>query len=713
MNISSGDFFYHTEHGVGQVIRVSSEGTTPEVEIQFKDRPSVLFTEYLISRTCSRISPLGFRALTFIDPEKANQLLSENQVEVIRLVLIDSPGYKAKTEEIKEYLASYVNNWDPWWEKTQPALKEDPRIDTTNSRFRVYALAREVHSPAEEAYSSFKFEKQRSAQPSELVYRARAALALHQKGEILPQQHADELLDFLKQILHSEKYDIPLRLKVLCHLQQDKWITADEAQEWLEKLLCKDIRLYLLDSNTSRWLINEILRSPLSNHEIEILTGGICITNDAITRDLLLWIFHKGDGKIIVRFLIAALTMNLPPELEKEKYSFLKSRIDNCCKLVKCLLDSDPSWLEILPVFKQFNIILSSMPKLDEIRFLLPSLIGLGATLFNRVKTNLPEKTAILVESFASPTYPIGYIMAILDTVINNEKYIDLANEINNYLLENANLRQDDFLMPFISKMGENHLDQTFQIIRIIQSKKSMYLSEQGGKIICSFARQADEKELIDLLPYLDQLHQLQGEWSWRILLESLREKGYLAMFREPKMRKGYRDESLVNAAQQYSDLHVQVIHQEIIKQQDQLERIQKQVKQFQTLVEEKNTVLRELRGNLGGDTEEARFDERSRILKDFVTSIAEFERFITNQPEQSREIEAVIKRFSSILTVHKVMMTEPIGTLVDFNSQKHRVVDSSEVLPGEKVIILERGYLIRDHKENLRLLKPALVKKN
>jgi molecular chaperone GrpE (heat shock protein) len=54
----------------------------------------------------------------------------------------------------------------------------------------------------------------------------------------------------------------------------------------------------------------------------------------------------------------------------------------------------------------------------------------------------------------------------------------------------------------------------------------------------------------------------------------------------------------------------------------------------------------------------------------------------------------------------------EAIGSRVKFNPQKHQAVGVSVIGVGEEVVVMEKGYLIRDSKEKLRLLKSALVTK-
>jgi molecular chaperone GrpE (heat shock protein) len=74
--------------------------------------------------------------------------------------------------------------------------------------------------------------------------------------------------------------------------------------------------------------------------------------------------------------------------------------------------------------------------------------------------------------------------------------------------------------------------------------------------------------------------------------------------------------------------------------------------------------------------------------------------------------LEAILKRLNNIIAGLQVSPMEAINTVVKYDSQKHRAIDSEHIEEGQPVIIFERGFLIRDNNGKLRLLKPAMVKK-
>lgn len=708
MSYTPGDFIFHHEYGVGQIVEII-DNPSQDVYILFRERPLITLTTFQAERSSQRISPMGFRALGYVDPAQAAKLILEKPVEVIIHTLEDFSGYRAKTEDFKSYLGPYIPDWEAWWEKTQPLLKEDKRIDSTHSKLREYGMARQVQSRAEEGYFSFRFAKQRSAEPAALAELARSALVENLKGEQLLSEHREELLQFLKNVVYFNRYDLSLRLGTLFRLKEDHLIDFEDERNLLVKLLALEIRLYKLEPYTARRVVDQLLNAPLGEREIEILATGMC-ASDSLLRLLENWAIRRSNPGVIARFLVTALSENLPPELEENDYRALKTRLEACLRLLKSLPGNSQPWKELLLGFEKLATSLALTSDLSSIRFVFPSFLELADEFDKRLPSTLPDGVQTPVDILSMPTHPIRFVLAVMDST-RNANNITLTERIEQRLLEKADQRQDDFLSAFLLGKYESPKAQASKIISLIQQYNSSYITERGGSLICEIARQAPEDQLTDLIPVLDQLRNLTMVSSWKVSLESLREKAYLAMFLG-KTRGGYQDEAVANAVHHYFDLQTTSLKKEIAESENKVNGLQGNVRSLQSLLDEKEVVLRELRGSTGGDTEEARFEERIRILKDLVGSIAEFERFLANQSNPSRDVEAVVKRITSILGHYKVLPTEAIGSQVSFNPQKHRLVDTLEIHTGDQVLILERGYLIRDHKDKLRLLKPALVKK-
>jgi len=709
MDMKPGELFYHPEHGIGQVLAVLDERGT-EAQLQFKDR-LVVMTSYTIG-ILKPVHPQSLRAQAHRDPASVETLLAEQPADIILMVLEDFPEGRAKTEEIKEYLAPYIKDWEKWWEKTQTLIKEDRRIDTSKSKLREYALGHDLLSSAEEGYRTFRLDKRRMAPLETLVERAISVLRLkNQKGAELSQEHAEELLEFLNQIVRQEKQDIALRLVTLFRMREEKLLPPDEIHWWLEKLLEQDICLYKMDDFASRRMIHMLLKLPVGPREIDILATGMCCPAPAVLTSLTEWAARQLDYTIASRFLITALTQNLPPELPPEKIGQMGMRLEACLPLLRCVPKRYAGWAAILRAFQQTCSALAAVDLPEAVRAVLPPLLQLAQALRARGLDVAESQAPSMVQALAAPAYPLRFVLAVLDAS-RSSKDPRLFEDIRAYMFSDAGKRQDDFLEQFSERSWEEVGERIANLTSLIVEYASPGLVEIGGRLICENAAKLKEDELINLLPYLNQLAHQPGDWSWRDRLGGLREKGYLAMFRGYAARNGYQDDAMVHAAQQAALLQMQENQHKSTELQAQLKQALGRVGELEALEAEKDSVIRELRSRPGGNTEEARFNERARICKDIASSVAEFESYAASLPEPSRDLDALLKRFTSILSGYKISSGEGIGARVAFSPQKHRLTGSDPVNPGDWVSVVERGYLIRDNNDKPRVLKQALVKK-
>jgi molecular chaperone GrpE (heat shock protein) len=709
MEISQNDFVFHNELGVGKILNIIQEQPL-EVTIQFFEQPPRVMTGTLLKRSVEKISPFAFRALAYAQPEMAKQLLEEKPVDVICLVLEDFPGNAAKTEKLREYLVPYAQDWDSWWKITQPLLKEDPRIDTTHSRLQQYALAQEVRSRTEEVYRSFRYAREHITESGILAMQARSALShFRQTGEDLTEQEqlqVDEILNYLKQVINLEKYPLALRFETLFRLLDDRWLAKDYAVERFEQLYKNDFKLYHLEPVIALRVIDMLVSRPLGSRELEIISTGMCSGEKVITR-VSSWSVAKGDPEIISLCIITALSENLPPMLEKERRPTLRQRLSACQILLECLTNDQFRLQETLQAFKKTCKAVAIETSHEDLPFIAHSLTGFAASLNNRVQTIDPENKGVL-ESLAEPNYSMSFILEIIDRSQEKETTKLFAQQLENYLFENAEARGGDYIGKWVDE-ERPVVERAARLLELVRQYPSRSLIEMAGNKLCEIASQAGN-ELLELLPYLDQFHYLNGKWIWQGRVRGLREEGYFIMF--SGKGKTYTDLALLSAVQRAEKLLLKPLKEKQAELQNHLDESQEKIVQLQSLLNEKETILREVHENPGGDTREARFEERTYILRDLVNSLAEFERFAASRPAQSKEILAVLRRFDNMLVGFKVTATEPIGQQVPFNPQKHRLTGSGDAVPGDIVLIIEKGYLIRDHRDKLRLLKSAMVTK-
>jgi len=352
---------------------------------------------------------------------------------------------------------------------------------------------------------------------------------------------------------------------------------------------------------------------------------------------------------------------------------------------------------------------------LKAIKIVLSSLAKLAWELHQRApRLNLDEN--IIVDSLVDPGLRIEYIISLLDAAVYSKLPQEFSGQMQNRLLTTADKRGDDFLLPLLTWRWDNYQEQAAALVEFIAVLPSRTLIERAGMTLCEIGRQVDEATLIDLIPYMDRFHRLKGFWTWSNSLEALREKAYYELFLEtPNVGHdtSYHDPALTEAVQKYIGLRLVSAQKENQEQRKRLSEYQSHLHDLESQLQDKDAVIRELRSDSGSDSKEGRFEERSRILKELVGTMAEFERYATSQPTRSKEIEAVLRRLENLVVSYKVIGMESIGSLVEFTPQRHRLIEGGDLSPGASVIVVERGYLIRDPQDRLRLLKPALVKKS
>jgi molecular chaperone GrpE (heat shock protein) len=269
--------------------------------------------------------------------------------------------------------------------------------------------------------------------------------------------------------------------------------------------------------------------------------------------------------------------------------------------------------------------------------------------------------------------------------------------------------RNFDFIKELIQSKGST-IEQVKSLLEIAERYTSSALNGHVGEVVCGLIKKDEITNRSLFLPYLNKLYSWEGEWGWSATVQGLREEIYLEMLEGSSKEAG--DQALTSAVHRFLRTRTQVLDLEVQGLKGDVQKSEQKIHELESLLAEKEQVVRELRGSYGGDTAQARFNERVRVVKDLASSVAEFERMEAKSKEKSREVQAVILRLNSLLAGLSVTPMEAIGEQVQFSPQKHQAIDSSVVEPSETVVIVERGYLIRDHNEKNRLLKSALVKK-
>ena len=273
----------------------------------------------------------------------------------------------------------YIPEWAEWWKKIQLKLKDDPRIDTSHSREQQYGIHREVSSRAEEIYLAFN--RVRLFETFEHIYdQARRVLIEHLDGQKLPQEHLQDVLEFVEGVTQSDRYSIPDRFDAVFKLLDGKWISETDANTRLEILLELDIKLYRLNIYALNRLVEYLLNSYPGSKRIDLLATGMCST-EGVCKHLTEWALGRGENEIIARFLTTSLGEYLPPTLEEDKYPSLSARWKECDRLIPAIASMDMAWNMILD---KFSLALKSVSQLppDKASLFLPVIGELAGSIY-------------------------------------------------------------------------------------------------------------------------------------------------------------------------------------------------------------------------------------------------------------------------------------------------------------------------------------------
>jgi transcription elongation factor GreA-like protein len=150
-------------------------------------------------------------------------------VAVLTYVLKDFPGERALTEGIRSYLGPYVRDWEPWWKRAQPLIKDAEYIDSSNAKKREYRLRKHTVSNAEEAYERYE----RLSRGADLATRYELAvpvLTASLEGRSISNEH----LETVKRVIELARGDPALsaevRLDALYRCIEARWLTVEDAK---------------------------------------------------------------------------------------------------------------------------------------------------------------------------------------------------------------------------------------------------------------------------------------------------------------------------------------------------------------------------------------------------------------------------------------------------------------------------------------------------
>lgn len=722
MDFQVGDYICSPYYGVG-LIKEIGEGDIPDLVIDFHQEQNRTVSVRLIETSSRRLSPDGFLALWFDDKEQATKLIAEDPAKVVAFALVDFWSTRAKTEELKSYFAPCIpeSEWTKWWKKAQTAVKKAEYIDSSKSDDREYRLRQEPISQAEEAFKRFQRthklgDLKRAYEDTKAIFNA------IEKGASLSDLHAQDLQQFYTQVSNDVSFDVGTRLDALFRLEERKWLAPEEART-AQLALVQTAKLYRVETFTENRLLS-FLFTNIDNTDLHpTLLTGLCASPGSMER-VFDWIAKRGNPELILSGVRVALTENLPPELRPTDHKIFAARLDRVSRLVELVTMSPKVSEEFLTLYEKLVDTIGGSKQIEaDTKLLIVSVIYLGGILFDQVVAVQFDLGTRVVAALIAPSCSSEFILAVLD-LRNKAKASESFNaKLEGYALEHSRSTNSSALAILLPRANEDRvagMEQLAEIARQYGSNNEYLLSKIAERAY-ELCREADEEELLQVIPHLDSLVNQRMPASSKNLLGEQRKRAYVFALQEhmPKASShdsqsiGVLDRSLALAIRDY----MQEQQAEIRSQAAEFKKLasdqELQNQELTARLAETQSRMKELGQSFVQNPQQMRYEERFRILKDIATSVAEFERFNSKPERKSPEIDAFLRRMNSLLSAQGVSPRESIGNVIKYDSTFCQIISSANNprLSIDEVKVVERGYVIKDPQGMEHILKPVLVR--
>lgn len=708
---SVGDYRFHKEFGVGVVRQVNAN----DVVVAFERNPEFRTTVPLLKASTKPVDPNGFRALFYQDRAGAHTLIDENPVQVLTLVLRDFNG-RAKTEEIREYLAPYFQSrdWAKWWKSTQPLLKRAESIDSSRAEQREYRLRSDALSEAEEAYQ--KFERVRSKlEPTDIYPYAITVWNAYKDGASLLTDHRAALKAYFERCRDDLALAPAFRLDAFLRLDEIGWLDDQDRISAIRPLLASGITLYDIDEFSENRVLELLLENSDDELARETLLTGLC-SNPKTIDQVASWLMRLGDPVWLERGVATMLSKYLPPELADSRYDWLTHRFREGVRFLEAL-PSDADWNELADRFSAMLRGLSEAPstgvdgKLNHDAF-----AAFSSALYRRVHPIAPELGQAVVNAFRLKEYRASFVRGLVLALEDVEIEPEFRDAVVYALLSAREIAQDSILALLLDSSTGSPPKRAAELLAFYQSHaraNPALLGPIAARIV-GLAQRATTVELVEMLPVLESLSDLGEAQPWQAQINAFRERAYLHALdldsAGAQHSFGRLDSALLAAVQEFVREQLQDANSQIAQLQNAGQEQAAQLDSLAAKLVERESRVAELSSDYSRQINDLQDQERRRILLTVVTALAEFERFAAKQPKLAPEAVALLRRFESVLSGLGVSPMEPVGTEITFDPATCQLADITPMTTPERVRVVERGYTIKNRRGETQVLKRSVV---
>lgn len=710
-NMKIGDYRFHPQYGVGVVREV----TNNDIVVEYEHNPHFRTTVALLIASTKSVAPSSYRALIYEDRAGALKLIDEDPVQVMTLVLHDFKG-RAKTEEIRDYLAPYFQSrdWSKWWKNTQPLLRRAEYIDTSRAEQREYSLRSEALSEAEESYQRFMRARAKLT-PSELYPYAIAVYNAYKGEASLTAEHRSALKAYFERSRNNSELAFDLRLDAILRLDEFGWLADSDRISAIRPLIESGVYLYKLDEYAENRLLEFLLENSNDDLVRKTLLSGLCSSPKAID-EIARWLMKLGDPIWLANGISTMMSEYLPPELVESRYDWLAHRLRKGTHLLDAL-PSDADWVSLVEQYARMMRVLAAAPhngidgKINH-----NAIAAFSSSLYMRVVPISQELGQAVVVGFSSKEHRAYFTAGLILTLDEIGVTSEFRHVVESALLSTGDLSQDSILELLLDVSKGSPSKRAAELIELLYSHmnaNSTLLDHVAIRVV-ELAQSANQDELLEMIPTLDTLSDLGDARAWSHKIEAFRERAYLRALQDSKVGSsktfGRLDSSLQVAIREFLNAQLSLANTQIAQLEDVIQEQQGEIGSLETKLAESELKVRELSQGFSRQTSDIQDQEQRRVLLAFVTSLAEFERFAARQPKLAPEADALLRRFNSVLSGQGVSQLEPIGTEIIFDPAACQLADTTPLTTPTRVRVVERGYMIKNRRGENQVLKRCVV---
>lgn len=716
MGFKINDYIYNDEFGVAEILKVSDENEkNPEYEIRIlkgkKYETKKVTDNFFRSTYTAKLENSSFLVEAYHNSTEAQDLINNNHNEVIYRTLLDFENHKAKTDDIRNRLKFFIDDWDNWWKEAKKKIKQDPRIDKSQSSRQLFSISNDNRSLAEVNYFLFQKEKSLGNVKKALDY-AIKAVKNQRENETLSSHQLNIITNFFGSMIHSEKYDS--NLKIFIYFKNIELNLGVQTGE-LSDLLDPERPLYEYESDLWKKIAIALYSKKNNMNEKEkfLLITGIA-ANKNIVDIVEKWSIEENEQDIYEKIVEYGFRENLPDKgnINKKIEIFSLSRRIVCIsKVIRKMSFDNENWDSFYKSFRYFLSWVNEICNYGGSNFPIAEVIELVVDIQKRSNEFIKQNEGQVFLDLTGKEYK-NFWQYLINQKLSLEIIDKFINKVIMLLEQNITEENFSLYITLVKVKAKNQLDFVESLFKTYPNLTSKLLREEFGKNLYEAVRNSSEIERLKLIPYLEFLGSFDDDqYSWKDQVDFLCEELYWQML-QTKQQDGIINKALIRFVNKFAKEQNNSLLRENNELRDKYQFELEENMKLQRKLEELNGLIKELKIILERTREETSFQSKKAILVDLVYLISEVEKYLVVNYSSFEDLKAIVRKFLRLTKKYNVDSIGEIGQQVFFDPKIHKVLQVDLVEEGDLVNIEERGFTIQTPEGKDIVLRPAIVKK-